>query len=138
MSEARKSIVIGGDLPPDKSLSELTLEERQWRALNLQRDRLLDFIIKIFGWLNGAVLVLVLVGIGCDQWNLTYHAADAANLHKEYVGQTVISALIAATVTQAGLAFVSITKFLFPSRADHMGFTKHLSKSKNPSKSNTL
>ena len=104
---------IGEEPPADKTVVVKTLSEIQWAALNSQRDRLITFMIITFGCLNVAMIGIVVYAMNLDQSNLaevklSFKAAD------RIIGSTVINALIAATVAQAGLAFITITKFLFP------------------------
>jgi hypothetical protein len=101
----------------DGSSQEKTLSERQWEAIRDQRNQLIKFMTTIFGWLNGAMILIVLIGMAADQWNISHHA-DTFKVADRFIGSTVVTSLIAATVAQAGLAFIAITKFLFPSSAD--------------------
>ncbi len=108
--------IIGGEVLDD-SVVDTRLPEKQWEALNDQRNKLIKFMILTFGCLNAAMIVIVLIGIYVDQSNISqpntaFTAAD------RIIGSTVINALIAATVAQAGLAFITITKFLFPTGAN--------------------
>lgn len=115
--------IIGGEVLNDggevldDSVVDTRLPEKQWEALNDQRNKLIKFMILTFGCLNAAMIAIVLIGICVDQSNISqpntaFTAAD------RIIGSTVINALIAATVAQAGLAFITITKFLFPTGAN--------------------
>ena len=76
----------------------------QWERLSGQRDVLIKAMVGVFTWLNGGVYLLTtaawLVGI----WFPDYRIVDANTL----------MTLIGATVVQAGIAFIAITRFLFP------------------------
>ena len=111
------SIVIGR-IPDDQSSQDKTLPEKQWEALRDQRKQMIDFMTKIFGRLNGAIIIIVLVGLALDQWNLNAHPVEFKSADR-FVTSVVINALIAATVAQAGIAFITITKFLFPGQPNN-------------------
>ena len=108
--------IVVGEINADDSSLEKTLTEKQWEAIRDQRNQLIKFKFMsiTFGCLNGAMVLIVLIGIGFDQWNLSYQSANF-KLADRFISSGVINALIAATVAQAGLAFITITKFLFPS-----------------------
>ena len=108
---------IGRSGERDDSPQENTFPEKQWEALRDQRNQMIRFMTGIFGWLNGAIVVIVLIGMFCDQWNLSYQADSFDNANR-FISSGVLTALIAATVAQAGLAFITITKFLFPGQKD--------------------
>lgn len=114
-----KPLVVG--IPAeDSSSQEKELSERQWEAIRDQRNQLIKFMTTIFGWLNGAMVAIVLIGIAVDQWNIS-HYSDTFKTSDRFINSSVIASLIAATVAQAGLAFIAITKFLFPSGAGNSG-----------------
>lgn len=98
----------------DDSTTEKTLTEKQWEAIRDQRNQLIKFMSITFGCLNGAMVIIVLIGVTLDQCNLSNLPASFKTADR-LISSTVINALIAATVAQAGLAFITITKFLFPS-----------------------
>ena len=90
--------------PNDKSTDDNTVSAAQWERLSGQRDVLIKAMVGVFTWLNGGVYLLTtaawLVGI----WFPDYRIVDANTL----------MTLIGATVVQAGIAFIAITRFLFP------------------------
>lgn len=101
------SISLGD--PGDPSVDVESFSEEGWRrALDqkrlAQQDLMIKAMIKIFKWLNGGVLGFVaaawLAGFWGDQKIITEH---------------VVMSLIGATIIQAGVAFIAITKYLFPS-----------------------
>ena len=61
-------------------------------------------MVSVFTWLNGGVYALTLLAWVAGIWIPDYRIVD---------GQTLMT-LIGATVVQAGIAFVAITRFLFP------------------------
>lgn len=61
-------------------------------------------IIQIFGALNGVVIVFILLA-----WGVSVYF-DKPSI----ITERVVMSLIGATTIQAGLAFITITKFLFP------------------------
>lgn len=92
----------------DATIDSATTNAKDWFELKsrvAQQDRMISAMIKIFAWLNGSVIVFVF-------------AAWIAQLHdggkNEIITAHVVMSLIGATVIQAGLAFMAITKFLFP------------------------
>ena len=95
------------DTPRDRSAD---LEELKATSLIEQRNTLIKAMVKVFSWLNGGVFVLTAVA-----WGFGFYFQ-----HDQIVTEKVLMALIGATVVQAGIAFVAITRFLFPSsdRAD--------------------
>ena len=111
------SPIVVGQPADDGTSQEKTLSERQWEAIRDQRNQLIKFMTTIFGWLNGAMVVIVLIGIFVDQWNIANYA-DTFKTSERFINSAVIASLIAATVAQAGLAFIAITKFLFPNKTD--------------------
>lgn len=92
------------DTPPDKSGDDRTVTEQSWDRLNDQRDKMIGAMTSLFGWLNGGVYLLVLLAWLTGIWIPDYRIVD---------GRTLMT-LIGATVVQAGLAFITITRFLFP------------------------
>ena len=90
--------------PKDKSTDDNTVSAAQWERLSGQRDVLIKAMVGVFTWLNGGVYLLTtaawLVGI----WFPDYRIVNANTL----------MTLIGATVVQAGIAFIAITRFLFP------------------------
>lgn len=94
----------------DPSVVEMTLAEREWKALErrlAQQDKMIEAMIKIFTWLNGAVVLFVLLAWGAEFWG-----------RKQIITEHVVMSLIGATIIQAGIAFITITKFLFPNESD--------------------
>ena len=103
----KNDAIVIDKLPVDNSIQLKKLTEAQWSRLSDQRDKMIDAMIKVFTWLNGGVYFLVVaawIGGLCTD----YQIVD---------GQTIM-ALIGATVVQAGIAFVAITRFLFPGNSD--------------------
>ncbi len=90
--------------PPDNSADDKTVTEQSWDRLNDQRDRMIGAMTTLFGWLNGGVYLLVFLAWLIGIWQADYRIVD---------GRTLMT-LIGATVVQAGLAFITITRFLFP------------------------
>lgn len=82
----------------------LSIPERQWDRLSGQRDILINAMTRIFTWLNGGVFLFTLVAWIAGLVDPTYRIVDRA---------TIIT-LIGATVVQSGIAFIAITRFLFP------------------------
>ena len=89
--------------PRDQSAD---LEVLKVRSLIGQRDTLIKALVQVFTWLNGGVYLLTFVA-----WAYTAYAGKY-----EIVTEKVLMSLIAATVVQAGIAFVAMTRFLFPSQ----------------------
>jgi hypothetical protein len=96
--------IDSSDSPTDPSTSDTTLSHKQWERLSGQRDVMIKAMVKVFTWLNGGVFAFTfatwLVGI----WYPDYRI----------VTDKTLMALIGATVVQAGIAFLAITRFLFP------------------------
>lgn len=90
--------------PPDQSADDRTVTEQSWDRLNDQRDKMIGAMTSLFGWLNGGVYLLVFLAWSTGIWLPDYRIVD---------GKTLMT-LIGATVVQAGLAFITITRFLFP------------------------
>lgn len=91
--------------PIDRSTSTDTLTQQQWERLSGQRDVLIKAMVRVFTWLNGGVFGFTLVA-----W-----AVGIAHPDYRIVDHQTVMALIGATVVQAGIAFIAITRFLFPS-----------------------
>lgn len=68
-------------------------------------------MVQLFIGLNGGVYLLTLAAWG---YGFAYQ-------HDQIVTEKVLMTLIGATVVQAGIAFIAITRFLFPSTADANG-----------------
>jgi len=96
------------DTPRDRSAD---LEELKATSLIEQRNRLLRAMIWVFSGLNAGVYVLTLLA-----WGYGFYYQ-----HDQIVTEKVLMSLIGATVVQAGIAFVAITRFLFPSVAESAG-----------------
>ena len=96
------------ETPRDRSAD---LEELKVTSLIGQRDVLIKAMVKVFSYLNGGVFLQAAVAWGCG----FYYQ------HDQIVTEKVLMALIGATVVQAGIAFVAITRFLFPSVKDDSG-----------------
>jgi hypothetical protein len=96
--------IDSGMLPVDQSVKERDLTRRAWERTNDQRDVMIAAMVGLFKWLNGGVYVLIVAAWGAGIWLPDYRIVDAKTL----------MTLIGATVVQAGIAFVAITRFLFP------------------------
>lgn len=95
-------------LKNDRSVGSLGLEQKEWCATIhriRQQDRMIAAMIKIFAGLNGSVVLFVLAAWGCG----------LLRKREPIITEHLVMALIGSTVVQAGLAFITITKFLFPS-----------------------
>ena len=90
----------------DKSLELATVPKAEWERLNDQRDRMIDAMTTIFKWLNGAIVGFVFIA-----WLAGLFVPDY-----RVITERSVMALIAATVVQAGMAFLTITKFFFQAR----------------------
>ena len=88
----------------DPSTSEKTLSQSQWERLSGQRDVMIKAMVGVFTWLNGGVFAFTVVAWAAGIFVPSYKIVDSNTL----------MALIGATVAQAGIAFVAITRFLFP------------------------
>lgn len=99
------------DQAPDRSSADTSLSREQWERLSGQRDVMIKAMVSIFTWLNGGVYGLVAIAWLVGIWHPDYRIVD---------GKTLMP-LIGATVVQAGLAFVAITRFLFPSGGKDAG-----------------
>jgi hypothetical protein len=94
-SDPPLKIDSGATTPVDSSTVDTTLSQVQWERLSQQRDVMIRAMVAVFTWLNGGVF-----GI----WDKSYRIVDNSTLLE----------LIGATVVQAGIAFLAITRFLFP------------------------
>lgn len=92
-------------LPVDPSIRERDFTRLAWERTSEQRDVMIAAMVGLFKWLNGGVYALVVSAWVAGIWLPDYRIVD---------GKTLIT-LIGATVVQAGIAFVAITRFLFPS-----------------------
>ena len=91
--------------PPDLSTSDKTLSALQWDRLSGQRDVMIKAMVAVFTWLNGGVFAFAVAAWLVGIWHSDYRIVD----------EKTLMALIGATVVQAGIAFIAITRFLFPS-----------------------
>ena len=90
----------------DPSTSDATLSHRQWERLSGQRDVMIKAMVKVFTWLNGGVFAFTFATWVVGIWHPDYRI----------VTDNTLMALIGATVVQAGIAFLAITRFLFPAQ----------------------
>jgi len=95
--------------PGDSSVDVESFSEEGWRrALDQKRleqqDLMITAMIKIFKWLNGGVLGFVVAAWLAGFWG-----------EQKIITEHVVMSLIGATIIQAGVAFIAITKYLFPS-----------------------
>lgn len=104
VTAAITKIDSGAATPSDKSTADGTLSAAQWERLSGQRDVLIKAMVGVFTWLNGGVYLLTVLAWFAGIWLNDYRIVD---------GKTLMT-LIGATVVQAGIAFVAITRFLFP------------------------
>jgi hypothetical protein len=81
------------------------ITEKQWDRLSGQRDVLIRAMTRIFTFLNGGIFLFVIAAWVAGLFDPTYRIVDS---------KTVMT-LIGATVVQSGIAFIAITRFLFPS-----------------------
>jgi hypothetical protein len=107
-----------GSQPPSGNGSSATnsvteLDREKFLHLARQQNELISAIKKVFAYLNSAIILIVIVGIWMDQVNLWGNVIPFKSADR-LITTTVISSLIAATVAQAGIAFVLIVKYLFP------------------------
>ena len=72
-----------------------------------QRDVMIKAMVGVFTWLNGGVFAFTVLAWAVGITHSDYRIVD----------EKTLMALIGATVVQAGIAFVAITRFLFPSPA---------------------
>lgn len=101
-SGAPLTIDSKADTPGDRSAD---LEELKATSLIDQRNTLIKAMVQLFIGLNGGVYLLTLAAWVWSAYSGRY----------EIVTEKVLMSLIGATVVQAGIAFVAITRFLFPS-----------------------
>jgi hypothetical protein len=96
--------ILGND---DPSVTDQTFNKEWYESVNrvAQQNRMISAMIKIFGWLNGAVVGFVLLA-----W------LGGFSGKQEIISAQVVMSLIGATIIQAGIAFITITKFLFPGK----------------------
>jgi len=95
-------------LDDDKSIDGLGMDMKEWYATVhrvQQQNTMIKAMIKIFAWLNGSVISFVLLAWEVGFWST----------REPIITEHVVMSLIGATIIQAGLAFITITKFLFPS-----------------------
>ena len=92
--------------PSDKSTAVETLSADQWERLSGQRDVLIKAMVGVFKWLNGGVYLLTVAA-----WIAGLF--PGAHDYRIVTANTLMT-LIGATVVQAGIAFIAITRFLFP------------------------
>ena len=90
--------------PPDPSSSIDQVSAAQWNRLSDQRDVMIKAMVSVFTWLNGGFFAFTVAA-----WIGGLFLPTA-----KIVDTNTIMALIGATVVQAGIAFVAITRFLFP------------------------
>ncbi|MFG6431376.1 hypothetical protein [Roseateles sp. LYH14W] len=99
---------VSSRTPDDVTSLDASLSQAQWERLSGQRDVMIKAMVSIFTWLNGGVFALVLLAWVVGIWVPDYRIVDSKTL----------MTLIGATVVQAGIAFVAITRFLFPGPKD--------------------
>ena len=80
------------------------MTQQQWETLSKQRDVMIKAMVRVFTWLNGGVFGFTLLAWAVGIWLPDYRIVDKQTL----------MALVGATVVQAGIAFIAITRFLFP------------------------
>ena len=80
------------------------MSSAQWDRLSGQRDVMIKAMVSVFTWLNGGVFAFTLAAWAVGIWHVDYRI----------VTDKTLLALIGATVVQAGIAFLAITRFLFP------------------------
>jgi len=84
---------------------DLGNDRRRIDRLSDQRDVLIRAMTRIFTLLNGGVFLFIIAAWSAGLFDATYRIVDS---------KTVMT-LIGATVVQSGIAFIAITRFLFPS-----------------------
>jgi hypothetical protein len=104
-SDQPLKIDSGATTPVDSSTADATLSQVQWERLSQQRDVMIKAMVAVFTWLNGGVFAFTVIAWGVGIWDKSYRIVDNNTLLE----------LIGATVVQAGIAFLAITRFLFPS-----------------------
>jgi len=102
----KRQIDTADTTPSDPSTTEATVSALQWERLSGQRDVMIKAMVRVFTLLNGGVFGFTLLARAVGVWQKDYRIVDSHTL----------MALIGATVVQAGIAFLAITRFLFPSR----------------------
>jgi hypothetical protein len=100
--------IDSNDTPTDPSILDLTLSHKRWETLSGQRKVMIDAMVKVFTWLNGGVFVFTIAA-----WSAGICLPDY-----RIVTEKTLMALIGATVVQAGIAFLAITRFLFPAQVN--------------------
>ena len=88
----------------DPSTTVANLSSAQWERLSGQRDVMIKAMVAVFTWLNGGVFAFALAAWAVGIWHVDYRI----------VTEKTLLTLIGATVVQAGIAFLAITRFLFP------------------------
>ena len=88
----------------DPSTAVASLSSAQWERLSGQRDVMIKAMVAVFTWLNGGVFAFALAAWAVGIWHVDYRI----------VTEKTLLTLIGATVVQAGIAFLAITRFLFP------------------------
>ena len=91
-----------------------TEQFNQWlqRSTVGQRQQVIDVMVRIFKWRNGAVMALIVAAYGIGLF-----------WPPQIVTEHVLMALIAGTVTQAGLVFAVMARHLFPQQSGPGGLT---------------
>ena len=95
-------------LSPPKEGSVTSLTADQWKEVSNQRKFMMEAVTKIFGYLNGGVFGFVVFA----------YCVGAIWPDRKLITDVQVNALIAATVAQAGLAFVIIARYFFPSKVE--------------------
>jgi hypothetical protein len=90
------------DAGENDEVESTSLTERQWAAFKDQQDQLIKAMIWLFAGLNGAMVLLVFAAWIGDFWR-----------SPPLITENVVMALIGATVVQAGVSFITITRFFF-------------------------
>jgi hypothetical protein len=103
-SDPPLKIDSGATTPVDSSTVDTTLSQVQWERLSQQRDVMIRAMVAVFTWLNGGVFGFTVLAWGVGIWDKSYRIVDNSTLLE----------LIGATVVQAGIAFLAITRFLCP------------------------
>ena len=104
VSRAPEALDTADTTPSDPSTTETTVSAQQWERLSGQRDVMIKAMVKVFTLLNGGVFGFTLLAWAVGIWHTDYRIVDSHTL----------MALIGATVVQAAIAFLAITRFLFP------------------------
>lgn len=90
----------------DPTAEEMTVTDSQWERLSGQRDVMIKAMLGVFKWLNGGVFGFTVLAFVIGIWHPDYRIVN---------GHTLMT-LIGSTVVQAGIAFIAITRFLFPAQ----------------------